>query len=441
MNYKTFFNEAKLKGITESELTISGSYNISIELFESQVSKYNISESKLFSARGIIDGKLGFANTEEDGKSGITFLANQIVNNSKLIEKDSNPFIFKGSKKYKKKNLYSTKLDEYPMEKKVARLYEIEQKIKEYDKRIFQIEGVEYSESRDTFAMYNSHGLKLKQGSNCYVYVASIAVRGENDEVKTGFKLFFDNDPEKFDVDKFVKELCDDALNKLGGTPCKSGKYKCVLSGKVTASLMHPYVASSSSEEVQKKSSMFIGMLNKEVASKKVTILEKPLSNNIFYTYFDDEGVAKTNKTIIDKGILKTYLYNLETASKDGVETTGNASNRGNKIGVSFTNLYLKPGKKSEEELFAKIGNGLYITGVSGLHAGLNAQSGNFSLEAEGFLIKDGKLDKPVSLITVAGNLMTLFKDIKEVANNSELLSSGTTTASVYVKSLAISGK
>ena len=85
MNYKTFFNEAKLKGITESELTISGSYNISIELFESQVSKYNISESKLFSARGIIDGKLGFANTEEDGKSGITFLVNQIVNNSKLI--------------------------------------------------------------------------------------------------------------------------------------------------------------------------------------------------------------------------------------------------------------------------------------------------------------------------------------------------------------------
>ena len=166
-----------------------------------------------------------------------------------------------------------------------------------------------------------------------------------------------------------------------------------------------------------------------------------PLSNNIFYTYFDDEGVAKTNKTIIDKGVLKTYLYNLETANKDGVETTGNASNRGNKIGVSFTNLYLKPGKKSEEELFAKIGNGLYITGVSGLHAGLNAQSGNFSLEAEGFLIKDGKLDKPVSLITVAGNLMTLFKDIKEVANNSELLSSGTTTASVYVKSLAISGK
>ena len=154
----------------------------------SEISKYNISSSTGYSARGIINGKLGFANTEEDGKTGINFLLEQIKNNASLIEKDTNPFIFKGSKKYKKKNVYSKALDEYPMEKKVERLYEIERKIKAYDKRIFQIEGVEYSESSDTTAMYNSHGLCLKQSSNYFVYVASIAVKGDNDEVKTGFK-------------------------------------------------------------------------------------------------------------------------------------------------------------------------------------------------------------------------------------------------------------
>lgn len=441
MNYKLLFEVAKNKGIEEIELNASSNRNVSIELYKGEISKYSISESNNYSARGIINGVSGYASTEEDGKAGIEFLTDGIINNSKLIEKDNKISLFKGSKKYKKKNMYSKELEDYDMGKKVAKLYEIEEKIKAFDKRITQIEGVEYSESTSMYSKYNSHGLCLKEKTNYFFYVASIAVTGENGEVKTAFKLYFDNNIENFDVDKFVKELCEDALNKLGGAPCKSGKYKCVLNNKVVSSLMSAYIASASSEEIQKKSSMFVNMLNEKVASSKVTIIEKPLSNNLFHSYFDGDGVARYNKDVIKKGVLKTYFYNLETAAKEGVESTGNASHGGAKIGIDFTNLYLKPGKKSEEELFAQVKNGLYITNVSGLHAGLNAQSGNFSLEAEGFLIEDGKLTKPVSLITVAGNLMTLFKDIKEVANNSELLVSGSTTSSVYVKSLTISGK
>ncbi|HBS02609.1 MAG TPA: TldD/PmbA family protein, partial [Firmicutes bacterium] len=121
---------------------------------------------------------------------------------------------------------------------------------------------------------------------------------------------------------------------------------------------------------------------------------------NVYFSYFDGEGVACTNKDVIKNGKLMTYFYNRETAKKDGVETTGNAFWGGGKIGTAFGNVFVKPGKKSFDELISDIKEGVYITDVAGLQTGMNANSGDFSCQAEGFLIKDGKLDKPLNLIT-----------------------------------------
>ena len=100
----------------------------------------------------------------------------------------------------------------------------------------------------------------------------------------------------------------------------------------------------------------------------------------------------------------------------------------------------MKPGKKSQEELFQEVGNGVYITDVSGLHAGLNPRSGNFSLQSTGFLIKDGKKDRGLDIITVSGNLVSLFKDIQLVGNDSKEFI-GCKVPSVVVKTLGVSGK
>ena len=199
------------------------------------------------------------------------------------------------------------------------------------------------------------------------------------------------------------------------------------------------FLSNAIAEEVQKNTSLFKGKLNQQVASKKITIEERPLDKNPFFRYFDDEGVATYNKKIIDKGVLSTFLYNLATAKKDGVESTGNGYRGGGKVGTSMANIVLKPGKKSEEELFREVNEGIYITSVEGLHAGMNAQSGNFSLQAKGFLIENGKKGKPVCLITVAGNLFDVFKNIKEVASNSNRHGK-TIASSVYLKSIAVSG-
>jgi PmbA protein len=204
---------------------------------------------------------------------------------------------------------------------------------------------------------------------------------------------------------------------------------------------MSAYIGSADAEEVQKQSSLFIGKLNQKVASKKVTIEDRPLDKSLFARWFDDEGVATYNKAIIKNGVLQTYLFNLTTAAKAGTTTTGNGYQGGNKISTSPAYLVMKPGKKTQEELFAEVGNGVYITDVMGLHAGLNPQSGNFSLQSTGYLIKDGKKDRALDIITVSGNLMSVFMDIVEVGNDVKVSASGVSCPSVLIKQLAVSGK
>ena len=110
-------------------------------------------------------------------------------------------------------------------------------------------------------------------------------------------------------------------------------------------------------------------------------------------------------------------------------------------MGINTFYLTMKPGKKSQEELFKEVGNGVYITDVTGMHAGMNPQSGNFSLQSTGFLIKDGKKDRPLDIITVSGNLMQLFKDIVEVGNDAKVFPGGSAAPSVIIKNIAVSGK
>ncbi len=439
MNVNKFFEVAKNKGVTESEIKTSRSYSLSVSLFRSEISNYTLSDITSINARGIYNGQMSSVMCELDDKTTPAYLVEKIVTNASLLEKDVVAPIFKGSKKYFKKKIDSSKVFELPLDKKIENLYEIERKLKEYDSRIVEIEHLVYEEEASEYKLNNSHGLKLGQKAGYFVYYAYVKVK-ENDEVKTGGDVFVSSNTDEFNIDLFVEEVAKDALSKLGGTQCASKKYNVVLNNDVTASLLRAYLSNMSAEQVQKGSSLFIGKLNQQIANKKLTVSEMPLLKTPFFKYFDAEGVACTNKKIVDKGVLTTYAHNIETATKDGVESTGNASGSTGS-GISLSTLVVKPGKLTEEELFAKVGNGIYITSLEGLHSGLNAQSGHFSLKCEGFMIVDGKIDHPLSLITIAGNLKDIFENIAAIGSNAKLRLSNAITPSIMVKKVAISGK
>lgn len=438
MKFDNYFLEAKKQGIKELELSLSKEYSLSFSFFRGEVESYSTSNVSTLSARGTYNNRAGYVNTEVIDRSTLNYIIEKIKENASVNNSSDEVIIFKGSEKYQKKNVYNPKLSRISIEEKMSLIKELENRIKKSDKRITDIE-LGYSESTNEYNLMNSYGLNLKSKSNyCSIYAQVVAV-GSDSETKTGFKVFTDNDLDKFDIDEFVDKVVDATISQLNGGPCLSKKYKAVLNPDVTASLINFFISNAIADEVQKNTSLFKGKLNQLVASKKVTIEERPLDKNPFFRYFDDEGVATYNKKIVKNGRLETYLYNLATAKKDGVESTGNGYRGSGKVSTSTTNIVLKPGNKTEAELFALVQEGIYITDVEGLHAGMNSQSGNFSLQAKGYLIENGRRAAPVCLITVAGNLFKLFKEIKEVGNNSERIGE-TTASSVYIKELAVSG-
>lgn len=440
MKVAKFFELAKQHGLASCEVGISRSTSIDMNVYQSEVENYSVASSRVIYARGIFDGKMGFAMSEKDDAKTPEYLVKQIKISAGSSESDDIAIIFEGSEKYKKRNMFNAKLSAQSEEEKLQNLFLIEKKLKALDPRITDVESASYSESESQLELYNSFGLKLKEKDNHFYYYGSVVVKS-GEEVKTGYKIFLDNNPEKFDIDAFVKAVAEDGLSKLGGKPCKSGKYPTLINPKVTASLLAAYLGSANAERVQKKSSLFIDKIGQKVASSKITVLDAPLTKNLFYSYFDGEGVAKFNKSVIEKGVLKTYFHNLSTAAKAGVEPTANGSNSGGKIGISISNIILKPGRKSVEDVMKDVELGFYLTEVQGLHSGLNPTSGDFSLQASGFMIRDGKFAEAVNLVTIAGNLQKLFLDVKAVANENELQLSSYTTSSILVKKLAVSGE
>ena len=438
--YDKFFALAKEAGLSEVELYVSENRSLNISLFHGEVDNYSDNNGYSIMARGLLNGKCGSASCDVWNAEKAKYLIKEMVANAKVIENDDPIFIFKGSEKYKKVNTFNKDLEKVTNDQIMANLLEIEKTCKELDPRIIEVAGTEYSQVSEKVTLVNSNGLNLVQKNNYYYFVAQCVAK-EGEQTKSGYDFFFENDFSKFDAKKYAKKVVDLTVAQLGGEACESKKYKAILHPDVVTSLMKAYIGHANAEEVQKQSSLFIGKVGQKIASKKVTIEDRPLQKNPFARWFDDEGVATYNKPIIKNGVLETYLYNLTTAAKAGVQTTGNGYGGGSKKGISSTFLYLKPGKKNLDQLFAEVGEGVYITDVQGLHAGLNPQSGNFSLQSTGFMIENGKKGKPLDLITVSGNLLDVFQDIIEVGNDVTVSPSGVSAESVLIKKISVSGK
>lgn len=441
LNEKRFFELAKENGFESADLTVSESGSLAVSLFHGEIDSFTNNNSYELVARGIYKGKMGSITVDNVNKDSPEYLVKEIKRAALLIENDDPVFIFKGSEKYHKKNVSKNTDFSENIQGKVGILKEIEKKLLAFDKRINEVITVGFDASSHVYKKTNSYGLKLSQKMTTYAYYAQVSAK-EGDDIRTGFHVMASFDENEFKIDDFVEKVANDALEKLGSVQCNSKKYPVVLNPECVSTLLNFLIASLDAEEVQKHTSLLEGKVGQQVISKKLTITENPLEKNIFFRYFDDEGVATEKKDLFKKGVATTYLYTLQTAAKDGVKPTGNGYGSGAKAKADVGFVVVKGGKKSEEEMMSEIKEGVYLTELQGLHSGMNAHSGNFSLQCSGFMIRDGKKAEPLALITVADNLLNVFNNIKCVANNNKLvISNQMSCPSVLVGKMAISGK
>jgi PmbA protein len=161
--------------------------------------------------------------------------------------------------------------------------------------------------------------------------------------------------------------------------------------------------------------------------------------------------VATRRTAILDDGTLAEFLHDTVTARREGrrAGSTGNAVRSGYASGpsVGTTNLILTGGGDlsggAPSDLIAGIGDGLYVTDVTGLNAGVNAISGDFSVGAVGLRIRDGALAEPVREVTVAGNLVAMLAGVAAVADDARWVPFGGSVLAptIRVDGMTVSGR
>jgi PmbA protein len=273
---------------------------------------------------------------------------------------------------------------------------------------------------------------------------ASARATDDDGSVKSGGHFWIGKDIDDFDLDKFLDKFKENLIGKMGARSCKPGSYKAVLKCEAFQQFFMVFFSNFLATPMQRGLSLLADKEGETIASPVLTVREEPMYEKALTKIpFDDEGVLTTAKAIIDKGVFATALYDLRSAYKAGKTSTGNGFRGGSAVSEMPTNLVVEPGDKSFDELLEEAGEGIILTDLSGLHAGVNPISGDFSLLCEGYLIENGKKGRPVEQITVAGNFYEVIKSIISVGNDIINLPSGEGeffTPSVLVSSLAISG-
>ena len=440
---QALLDEAQKEGILAAEVYLSSGDSFRAMCVKGEIANYTVHATQGLSLRGLYQGKMGYAATEAFDEEAVSQLVRAVKESAELTEDEDIQEIYQGDEAYPKVDNYNPALDKVEESRKLQLIQDIEKKALAMDKRIVALNYNMISTNSGATRIVNSYGLNLSHKDNmAVVYASATAKEGERVSTGAGFKVTRNFD--ELDADAIAKEAVDEALFMLHAAPVPSGTYRAVIDAKCMPDLLGTFADVFSAESAQKGLSLLAGKEGEIIASEAVTLLDDPLlPGGLASQPFDAEGVATFTKAVIENGKLTTLLHNLKTARKAGVKTTGNAAKGGyaSAVDVSPSNFYLKPGEKSKEELLSDMGDGLVITEVSGLHAGANAISGDFSLIAQGYTVKGGRKDQPVEQITVAGNFYQLLKNIRAVGSDLTFPGSPIGSPSVDVGEIAVAGK
>lgn len=438
------FTEGENIGITDIELYYEKQESFSCQIFKGEIDDYESSNVNGVSVRGIYNGKMGYAYTERLDEESIPFLLNSIKENAPLIEDDPEEVFAGDGAIYQETDFYSIKLQEVSVEKKIAFLKEVEKKIYAYDDRVFQTGYAAIQDQSVERALFNNKGLELHDRNNFLSAIFSVVVK-EGEETKSDMYFKITKDFSSLDADEIAKEAVEKSLSNLGEHAYSNKNYPIILKNSTAAALIATFASSFSAEAVQKGQSRLKEKLNEKIASEHVTLLDDPfLPEGIRSGTFDSEGVPTQRLNIVKNGKLTSYFHNLKTAKKDGVSSTGHGHKSSYKdtIGVSPSNFHVVPSNKNYKELYENLEEGIIITDLAGLHSGADPISGDFSLAANGFYVKNGTIIGPTTLMTVAGNFFEVLETIEQVGSDLEFSPMGGSgyigSPSLKLKGLAV---
>jgi len=414
---------------------------LSVDLEREEVKKVKHVKSTGIGVRVVISNKVGFSYTTALEKARIEDCVMHAIKQAKVSEQDPHFHALPASVLEGSKRSYThieetfdpriTELLEGGGEDAIEYCTVMLNGAKQYEAR----KGVTCSPTEGSFAaahdetyILNSEGIEISN-TGTYVSAGIMVVAGTgggSSEETSGWEGKVSRMLREIDFEWIGREAVKIAADSLGGKKLKTKQIPIVFSPRAVQSLLaHILIPQLSAENVQRKQSPYHGKKGEEVASETLTIIDDgtmPLGVNS--RKMDGEGVPSQSTCLVEKGVLKNFLYDTYTAGKDGVESTGNAIRSFSNLPTpGATNFIINAiSKASKEEMFSEIHEGLFINDVIGAHTASRA-SGDFSVVAQNaFGIEKGEL-YPVTQVMLAGNMQEVLKHV-------EML--GTDTRQIY---------
>ena len=314
--------------------------------------------------------------------------------------------------------LYDDSLQQLPPAERIATARDAEKAALDYDSRITNSEGGSYDSSQGEVTYVNSHGfVGHYRASLASLSVASIA--SDAGGMQSGSWFTAGRRMDSLQAPEALgREAARRTLRRLGARRVPTQKVPVVFDATVAAGLLNHLFSAVSGSAIYRAASFLTDCIGQKIAPETVTVYDDgTLPGAPGSKPFDGEGLPTRRTTVVEQGVLRTYLLDTYTGRKLGMRSTGNAArSAGDAPSVSPTNFYMVPGTATPEEIIASVPNGLYVTGLIGF--GVNPVTGDYSRGASGLWIEGGELTYAVEEITIAGNLRQMLADIEMIGND-----------------------
>ena len=439
---KYVLEKAQEKGANVEVYAMSRS-STGVKAFEGEISEFKLSKQMGLSIRALVNQAWGYSFTEKFSETALDRALEMALQNAELVEPVAHAVIGAWAEPPHVGDLYGEGLSGVTVDRKVQLALTLEQAIRDADPRVKSVPYGGYSDGEMETAVANTAGLERHYKQN-FAYQYAMPLVSEAGQNKSDMEFQFSREFEQLDPTRTALEAVRKSLAMLGGKQPPSGSYPVVIDRDCLATFLGTFARIFSAKQVHDGKSPLAGKLGAQIGSSVVTLLDDATRTAGMQSRpFDDEGFPSQKLVLLEQGVLKTFMHNTETATKDGVLSTGHAARYGYRgtVGVSPSNFYLEPGTGTQSDLTTNISEGVLLTHVHGQHAGANPINGDFSLQADGFWIENGKVAHPLEVFTVAGNFLELLANIQAVADDLKFSLGGIGGSSVRVSSLNIGGQ
>lgn len=362
--------------------------------------------------RVVAEGRVGYAYTEELSEAALEWALQEARENALLSGKEG--FVPEG-RPLGGHDLLGEGLSA-PVERKKEAALALEKALRE-DPRVKSVLMGSYLERERRIALASTQGAEGSFRTGFAALTGSF-VMAQGKSVKQGWDFKAGKEFHALEPGRTALEFREKTARLLEARPLKTGRYRAYLEPRAMAMLLSVLAQAFSGKNALEGKSRLLDRLGEQIASRLVTLVDDPtLEKGLASRPFDAEGTPAGRTMVVEKGVFKTFLHNLETAKALKQRNTGHAARtyRGT-LGVAPTNFYLEP-----------VGNlaltkGVVVTEFMGLHAGANPVSLDFSLQALGLWVEEGEVRHAVENFAVSGNLLELLQAVEAVGDDLDWL-------------------